>query len=83
MTKLEFAKEIFKEGNTIVLIDLDNSKLDIYKFIRRCGQNNDLMEVHSLCNRGVQYVGRHVFDPISAAESQVHYFEHYIVKERY
>lgn len=29
MTKLEFAKEISKEGNTIVLIDLDNSKLDI------------------------------------------------------
>ena len=83
MTKLEFAKEISKEGNTIVLIDLDNSDLNVYKFIRRCGRNNDLMEVHSLCNRGVQYVGRHVFDPINAAESQVHYFEHYIVKERY
>lgn len=83
MTQLEFALKNFKEGNTIVLIDLDNSDLNVYKFIRRCGRNNDLMEVHSLCDRGVQYVGRHVFDPISAAESQVHYFEHYIVKERY
>lgn len=83
MTKLEFAKEIFKEGNTVVLVDLDNSALSIYKFIRRCGRNNDLMEVHSLCDRGFQYVGRHVFEPISTAESQVYYFEHYIVKERY
>lgn len=83
MTKLAFVKEIFKEGNIVVLIDLDNSDLDIYKFIRRCGQNNDLMEVHSLCDRGVQYVGRHVFDPISTAESQVYYFEHYVVREEY
>lgn len=83
MTKLAFVKEIFKEGNIVVLIDLDNSDLNIYKFIRRCGQNNDLMEVHSLCDRGVQYVGRHVFDPISTAKSQIYYFEHYIVKEKY
>lgn len=83
MTKLEFVKDISKEGNTVVLIDLDTSKLSIDKFIRRCGQNNDLMEVHSLCDRGIQYVGRNVFDPIGAAESQIYYFEHYVVREEY
>ena len=83
MTQGEFIKEIMKEGNVILRIDLSDSSLYVYKLIEACGPNNSWIEGNLTHNRGLVYGGIVCLNINRTAEENIAFSEYYLVKEEY
>lgn len=83
MTQGEFIKEITKEGNVILRIDLSDSSLYVYKLIEACGPNNSWIEGNLTHYGGLVYDGKVCLNINRTAEENIAFSEYYVIREEY
>ena len=84
MTKLEFIREITKNGNIIVELGGCSSYLDVYKLVETYGPNGQQIKADVLYSHGNPLSDYKVaFNMSCLINESTNRFKHYIVVEEY